>query len=65
MCLSLKIDRSTHSLSDMDNVIITPHIAGDTDRYAERMIDLISYNLRSYLEDISLLKNVVNARRQY
>lgn len=55
----------THPLWEMENVIITPHIAGDTDRYAERMLDLVTYNLRSYLEDVSLLKNIVNARKQY
>lgn len=54
-----------HPLWAMENVIITPHIAGDTDRYNERMIDLVLYNLNAYKEDICSMKNVIKSEKQY
>jgi D-2-hydroxyacid dehydrogenase (NADP+) len=51
-------------LWDMDNVLITPHLGGDTDRYMERCTNLVCENLRRYAEGRPLL-NVVDTRRGY
>ena len=42
----------------MDNVIITPHIAGLSVHYNERIADLLSENLRRYLNGEPLLNLV-------
>ncbi len=39
----------------LDNVIITPHIAGNTRRYHEKAVALFSENLRRYLNNETLL----------
>ncbi|WP_315371154.1 D-2-hydroxyacid dehydrogenase [Paenibacillus xylanexedens] len=54
-----------HPLWTLENVIITPHIAGDTDRYNERLVDLVLYNLKAYKQDTHSMKNVIQASRQY
>jgi len=51
-------------LWDMENVILTPHISGGTERYFERAVPIFCENLRRYLEDRPLL-NVVDPRRGY
>src|SRR5690606_19620281 len=38
-----------HPLWAMDNVIVTPHSAGSTERYAERAVDIFIENLKLYL----------------
>lgn len=48
----------------MDNVIISPHVAGFTPHYDRRAIDLFTRNLRRYLEGRPLL-NTVNSEREY
>lgn len=48
----------------MENVILTPHISGGTERYFQRAIPIFCENLRRYLEDRPLL-NVVDPRRGY
>lgn len=35
-------------LWDLPNVVITPHMAGLTPRYGERLAKLLSHNLRAY-----------------
>ena len=46
------------------NLIITPHIAGNTRHYAERVCELFSHNLRRYLKGEPLL-NVFDPRKGY
>jgi phosphoglycerate dehydrogenase-like enzyme len=48
----------------MDNVIISPHIAGGTPRYMELAVDLFCENLRRYLAG-EPLRNVVDTKRGY
>lgn len=48
----------------MENVIVTPHIAGGTPRYMERAVDLFCDNLRRYLSG-EPLRNVVDPERGY
>ena len=53
-----------HPLWRLPNVIITPHLAGATDRYWQRQADLVSANLRRYLAGEPLL-NLVDKKRGY
>ena len=46
----------------MENVILTPHISGGTERYFERAVPIFCENLRRYLKGRPLL-NVVDPRR--
>lgn len=48
----------------MPNVIITPHISGMTDAYAERVASLFADNFQRYLSG-QPLKNVVDLERGY
>ncbi|MBA3943524.1 MAG: D-2-hydroxyacid dehydrogenase [Herpetosiphonaceae bacterium] len=54
----------TSPLWSMPNVIITPHIAGMTQSYTERVLDLFTENLRRYLDGQPLL-NVVERQLGY
>lgn len=54
-----------HPLWSMDQVIMTPHSAGITDRYADRMVDIIVENLGSYITTGSPSLNVVDFNQQY
>ena len=45
-------------LWDMENVIISPHVAGFTARYYESILDLFSQNIRRYLSNEPLLNQV-------
>ena len=36
-------------LWDLDNIVMTPHIAAGTDRYYERATDIFCANLRRYI----------------
>jgi phosphoglycerate dehydrogenase-like enzyme len=51
-------------LWDMDNVIVSPHNAGNTEIYAARTVDLFCDNLRRYLKG-DALENVVDPKRGY
>ncbi|MBA3825908.1 MAG: D-2-hydroxyacid dehydrogenase [Ktedonobacterales bacterium] len=51
-------------LWDMPNVIISPHIAGPTDRYSERFTDLFLDNLTRF-DNGQPLRNVVDPNRGY
>lgn len=44
---------------DMENVILTPHVAGITTKYWERECDLFMQNMKRFVNDTALL-NVVN-----
>lgn len=54
----------SNSLWDLENVIISPHVAGFTPSYDERVTDLFVENLRRYLAQDPLL-NVVNREEGY
>jgi phosphoglycerate dehydrogenase-like enzyme len=51
-------------LYEMDNVIITPHVAGASHSYYDRAIPIFCENLRRYLDGRSML-NVVEPARGY
>lgn len=55
---------SDHPLWRLPNVIITPHLAGATDRYWQRQADMLFENLRRYLAGEPLL-NLVDKKRGY
>jgi phosphoglycerate dehydrogenase-like enzyme len=53
-------------LWDMENVIITPHIAGSTEYYNKRVMDDIFIpNLKSYIKDRKMTINVVDFEKGY
>ncbi|MFD2611763.1 D-2-hydroxyacid dehydrogenase [Paenibacillus gansuensis] len=54
-----------HPLWAMDNVILTPHIGGDTDRLKERVAELFSANLRSYVEHGKPSMNLMDYKLGY
>ncbi|MCM3341387.1 D-2-hydroxyacid dehydrogenase [Paenibacillus sp. MER TA 81-3] len=54
-----------HPLWSMDNVIITPHIGGNTDQLKERVTALFIENLQTYLTQGEPARNVVNYDNQY
>jgi D-2-hydroxyacid dehydrogenase (NADP+) len=51
-------------LWDMPNVIVSPHVAANSDRYMQRVEELICDNMRRFL-DGQPLRNVVDAERGY
>jgi len=54
-----------HPLFNLNNVIITPHIAGISDKtFNERSINLISNNINRYINDEDLI-NLVNRKNYY
>lgn len=53
-----------HPLWTLDNVIITPHIAGRSDKDQERMIGTIKQNVRRFVEGKPLI-NVVDKSKGY
>jgi phosphoglycerate dehydrogenase-like enzyme len=52
-------------LWEMDNVFITPHFAGQTNRYDERIIDIFIENLTPYLNGEKPTRNLVNYAEAY
>jgi D-2-hydroxyacid dehydrogenase (NADP+) len=48
----------------LENVMLTPHISGGTERYFQRAVPIFCENLRRYLKGRTLL-NVVDPRRGY
>ena len=51
-------------LWEMDNVVITPHSAGDTPRYGERLAEIFDQNLRAFRgEDAHWVNRVVGGER--
>ncbi|GAB4520882.1 MAG: D-2-hydroxyacid dehydrogenase [Anaerolineae bacterium] len=55
---------NTSPLWNLDNVIISPHISGNSNRYHEKAAALFAENLKRYVENRPLL-NVVNRERGY
>ncbi len=53
-----------HPLRKFDNVIITPHISGRSDRDAARMFGTIKENFRRFIDGKPLI-NVVDKRKGY
>lgn len=56
---------SDHPLWGMKQVVITPHVAGATDYYADRVIAIFAENMKSYLSSGRPSRNVVDYARQY
>ncbi|WP_310551974.1 D-2-hydroxyacid dehydrogenase [Paenibacillus glufosinatiresistens] len=54
-----------HPLWAMEQVVITPHSAGNTDRYADRMADIFAGNLKAYAATGTPDLNLVDYERQY
>ncbi len=51
---------ATSPLWAMDNVIITPHIGGMSDSYAEQVLPILEHNVRAYLlGDPASMRNIV------
>ncbi len=55
---------SDNELFGLDNVVITPHIAGNSPELDERTVDVFEWNMRRYLSGDSL-RNVVDKRLRY
>jgi phosphoglycerate dehydrogenase-like enzyme len=53
-----------HPLWKCDNAIITPHIAGRSDKDRARMVGTIKENIRRFVEGKPLI-NVVEKRKGY
>lgn len=53
-----------HPLWKFDNVVITPHIAGRSDRDRERMVGTVKENVRRFVDGQPLI-NVVNKEKGY
>ncbi|WP_338591916.1 D-2-hydroxyacid dehydrogenase [Paenibacillus sp. Y5S-9] len=54
-----------HPLWGMDNVLITPHIAGSTEQYADRAVDIFVKNLEAYVAGKTLPVNLVDYSHKY
>jgi phosphoglycerate dehydrogenase-like enzyme len=53
-------------LWDLENVIITPHMAGPTPHYMDRLLDLFIDNLEAFIEGrTDKMVNVIDFDRQY
>lgn len=53
-----------HALWKFDNVVITPHIAGRSDRDRERMVGTVKENIRRFVDGRPLI-NVVDKQKGY
>ena len=51
-------------LWDMDNVIITPHIAGWSNDYWNKQVSLFRENLKRYEKSEEML-NIINLKKGY
>ncbi|MEC0123713.1 D-2-hydroxyacid dehydrogenase [Paenibacillus pabuli] len=56
---------SDHPLWGKDNVLITPHIAGSTEQYTERALDIFVRNLEAYVSGKTLPLNLVDYSHKY
>ncbi|NOJ70026.1 D-2-hydroxyacid dehydrogenase [Paenibacillus alvei] len=54
-----------HPLWSMDNVIITPHIGGNTDQLKERAVRLFLENLKAYVEHGQPARSIVDYDKEY
>jgi phosphoglycerate dehydrogenase-like enzyme len=56
--------RKDSPLWEMNNVVITPHVAGSSPHYWERAVEIFKENLRRFKEGRELI-NVVNKELGY
>lgn len=56
---------SDHPLWTMEQVLITPHIAGSTPYYKERAFEIFIENLKAYVKEETLPRNLVDYSRSY
>jgi phosphoglycerate dehydrogenase-like enzyme len=54
-----------HPLWQMDNVILTPHIAGVSPKYLQRALEIIEHNLKVYVSRTGEMRNVVDFAKGY
>jgi D-2-hydroxyacid dehydrogenase (NADP+) len=54
-----------HPLWTLGNVIITPHIGGQSDQYSARVADLFIHNFKSYIEHGRPDRNIVDYELRY
>ena len=54
-----------HPLWQMDNVILTPHIAGASPKYLQRAMEIIEHNLEVYVNRTGKMRNVVDFAKGY
>ncbi|HEY2493099.1 MAG TPA: D-2-hydroxyacid dehydrogenase [Paenibacillus sp.] len=54
-----------HPLWTMEQVLITPHIAGSTEHYDERVVNIFIDNLKAYIEGKRLPRNLVDYDLKY
>jgi D-2-hydroxyacid dehydrogenase (NADP+) len=54
-----------HPLWGMENVLLTPHIAGNTDRYMHRAMEITNHNLQVFISGTGKMKNVVEIAKGY
>ena len=52
-------------LWQLENVILTPHIAGISSKYLERALSIIRHNLNVYVSHSGVMMNVVDLTRGY
>jgi phosphoglycerate dehydrogenase-like enzyme len=52
-------------LWELENVILTPHIAGVSPKYLERALDIIRHNLHDYASQSGEMMNVVDLSKGY
>lgn len=56
----------SHPFWELENCIITPHTAGNSSKYDERIVeDIFLPNLKNYLDASSLIINVIDYKRGY
>lgn len=55
----------SHPLWSLENVIVTPHTAGDTEHYSDRVLEIFLDNLKAYCEGAPLERNVIDYERSY
>ncbi|MCM3748376.1 D-2-hydroxyacid dehydrogenase [Paenibacillus pasadenensis] len=54
-----------HPLWTMEQVIVTPHMGGSSERYKERVTELFVHNLKNYLDTGRPARNIVDYERGY
>jgi phosphoglycerate dehydrogenase-like enzyme len=54
-----------HPLWQLDNVILTPHIAGVSPKYLQRAMDIIEHNLQVYVKGSGEMMNQVDFTKGY
>lgn len=54
-----------HPLWKREDVILTPHVAGNTDHYDERAAEIFVDNLRAYVQGETLPRNLVDYSKKY